>query len=80
MSPKEKAAKVLDTPEAALQNSRPDSTPDRKRLATLTARAAIVGITLHATKHDCVEKTVYVFDLHGIALEVTDCQLRRGLV
>ncbi len=73
MSPDKKAAWMLDTSITALENSHTDSTPEKKRLATLTASAAIVGITLHATKHDCVEKTVYVFDLHGIALEVTDC-------
>ncbi len=45
MSPKEKAAKVLDTPEAALQNSHPDSTLE-KTFATLAARFALAGHTL----------------------------------
>ena len=71
--PNKKAAWMLDASITALENSHADSTPEKKRLATLAARAALAGITLHATKHDYIEKTVYVFELHGITLDVTDC-------
>ena len=43
--PNKKAAKVLDTPEAALQNTQLDSTPE-KSFATLAARFALAGHTL----------------------------------
>ena len=46
--PNKKAAKVLDTPQAALQNSHTDSTPE-KTFATLAARFALAGHTLTRT-------------------------------
>ena len=68
MSSKQKTAKVLDTPEAALQNSSIDFT----RLTTLRARAALTGLALQVTKHDFAKNTVYVFALYGITIEVAD--------
>jgi hypothetical protein len=59
MSGQEKAAGVLDTPEAASQNEQFEFTLNAKRFATLRARAALAGIVLVESTTDHGD-TVYI--------------------
>lgn len=60
MSTHEKAARMLDTSEAALKTTQREFTPDQKRVATLRARAAEAGVQLHVFDDEDTGKTFYL--------------------
>ena len=60
MNAHEKAARMLDTSEAALKTRHPEFTPEKKRLATLRARAAMAGVQLHVYGDEDTGQTVYL--------------------
>ncbi|MDZ4145691.1 MAG: hypothetical protein U1D29_14345 [Burkholderiales bacterium] len=60
MTAHEKAAGMLDTSEAALKTTHPEFTPEKKRLATLRARAAMAGVQLHVYDDEDTGQTVYL--------------------
>jgi len=68
---KEKAAAVLDTPTTAQETTHREFTPEQKRLATLTARAAMAGVTLYPIENDH-GKTVYVASKWALCCELHD--------
>ncbi len=57
---KEKAAWVLDTPETAQQDTRPNFTPDQADLTRLRAKAAKAGVQIHAFDDEDTGKTFFV--------------------
>ena len=62
---KEKAAGVLETPEAATQNKHFDC----KRFATLRARAALAGVALYQSTNDG-GKTAYIASRWALTKEL----------
>ncbi len=66
-----KAAGMLPTPATAQETTHREFTPEQKRLATLTARAALAGVVLHAIEND-YGATVYIVTRWAMTRELAD--------